>query len=69
MKNNVLLKIYLILSAGAILFAGLLHLFRLIYNAPVVIGTISVPMFLSYFGLAGSIGIVGLAVWLFRKNT
>jgi hypothetical protein len=63
-----LLKIYIVLSASAIFFAGLLHLFRLIYNAPVVIGTISVPMFLSYFGLAGSIGIIILAIWLFRKN-
>ena len=68
MKKNVLLKVYLILSASAILFAGLLHLFRLIYNVPVVIGTISIPMFLSYLGLAGSIGIVSLAIWLFRKN-
>ncbi len=67
MKNNLLMKVYIILSAGAICFAGLLHLFRLIYRTPVVVGTTTIPMFLSYFGLAGSIGIIILAVYLFRK--
>ncbi len=67
MKNSLLLKVYIILSASAITFAGLLHLFRLIFQAPVVVGATSVPMFLSYFGLAGSIGVIFLAIYLFRR--
>ena len=67
MKNNLLLKVYVIISAGIFLFVGLLHLLRLIYQTPVVVGSTSVPMFLSYFGLAGSIGIIILVLFLFRK--
>jgi hypothetical protein len=67
MKDSLLLKVYVVLSAGAILFAGTLHLLRLICQTPVVVGTTSVPMFLSYLGLAGAIGIMAMVLCLFRK--
>jgi hypothetical protein len=67
MKKSLLLKMYIIITAGIILFVGLLHLLRLMYQTPVVVGATSIPMFLSYFGLAGSIGIIILALYLFRK--
>lgn len=67
MKNDLLLKAYVILSFGAIVFAGSLHLLRLIYKTPVIVGTTSIPMFLSYFGLAGAVGVIVLAIFLFRK--
>jgi len=67
MKNNLLLKVYIIISGWVFFSVGLLHLLRLIYQTPVVVGTISIPMFLSYLGLAGSIGIIILALYLLRK--
>lgn len=67
MKKNLLFKVYFIITGGLFFSIGALHLLRLIYQTPVVIGTISVPLFLSYLGLGGSIGLIVLAVYLFQK--
>ncbi len=61
------MRIYILLSAGAILTAGVLHILRIRFQVPVVVGTTPIPMFLSYFGLAGSIGISVLGVYLIKK--
>ncbi len=68
MKNSLLLRVYIVVSALAILFAGCLHLLRVIFQASVVVGTTSIPMSLSYFGLAGSIGVITLAAYLLRNS-
>ena len=68
MNKYLLLRIYIILSASAILFAGLLHLFRLVFQVPVLVGSATVPMFLSYFGLAGCIGIMIVLASVLRKR-
>jgi hypothetical protein len=68
MKHNKLLRIYIILTGGAISSVGLLHLLRIIYQVPVVVGELSIPIFLSYLGLVASIGITTLAMWLFFRK-
>jgi hypothetical protein len=68
MKNNLLFKIYIILTGGAISSVGILHLLRIIYKVPVIIGTLSIPMFLSYLGLIASLGIIILALLLFFRK-
>lgn len=67
MKKNLLLKLYVIVSGGVFFLVGLLHLLRIVFQTPVVIGTISFPMVFSYGGLSASIGAVVLAVYLLRK--
>jgi len=62
MKNKILFRIYIILTGGAISSVGILHLLRIIYQVPLVVGTLTIPMFLSYFGLIASVGITVLAI-------
>ena len=63
------LKLYIALSGTVFLLVGLLHLFRLVYQWPITVGTADIPMLLSYTGLPGSIGACVLAIWLFRRSS
>jgi hypothetical protein len=65
MKNAFLFRIYIVLTGGAISSVGILHLLRLIFQVPVTVGTLSVPMVFSYFGLIASLGVTILAIYLF----
>lgn len=67
MGRNLLLKLYVIMSGGVFFLVGLLHLLRMIFQTPVVIGTTSIPMAFSYGGFTASIGAVVLVVYLLRK--
>jgi hypothetical protein len=62
------LKIYLVVTGGLFFSIGVLHLLRLVHGVPVTVGPTALPMFLSSFGLGGSVCLVVLAAWLlFRK--
>jgi hypothetical protein len=65
MKNALLFRIYVVLTGGAISSVGILHLLRLIFQVPVTVGTSSVPMVFSYFGLIASLGVTICAIYLF----
>jgi hypothetical protein len=68
MKNKMILKIYIAITGAIIFSVGILHLLRIIYNVPVAVGSLYIPMFLSYVGLIGSIGITILAMWLLSRK-
>ena len=68
MNSQSLLKLYLIVSGGVFLLVGVFHLFRLIYQWPIVVGTITIPFLLSYAGLPEAIVASLLAFWLVRKG-
>jgi hypothetical protein len=55
------------MTALAIIFAAvsLLHLFRLIYSLPVLIGNYSLPMWFSVCGFIGA-GILAILNWKCR---
>jgi hypothetical protein len=61
-------KLYLILSGTIFFLVGILHLLRLVYQWPVVVGTLVVPHELSYFGLPVATGCGLWAVWLLRRR-
>lgn len=63
MKGNLVLKLYLGISGAVFLLVGLFHLFRLIYDWPIVVGTSTIPHFLSYVGFPVA---TGYAIWAFR---
>jgi hypothetical protein len=67
MKGNLVLKLYLAISGTIFLFVGLLHLLRLIYHWPIVVGTSTIPQFLSYVGFPVATGYAVWAFWLLRK--
>jgi hypothetical protein len=69
MKSNMIMKIYIIFTGGIVFSVGVLHLLRIIYNVTVVVGSLSIPMFPSFIGLIGSIGITILAMWLMRRKS
>ena len=61
-------KLYLILSGAIFFLVGVLHLLRLVYHWPVVVGTTEIPHALSYFGFPAAIGCSLWAVWLLRRR-
>ncbi len=67
MKTNLVLKLYLVVSGAIFLLVGLLHLLRLIYHWPIVVGAFTVPQFLSYVGFPVATGYAMWAFWLLRK--
>jgi len=62
-------KLYLVISGAIFFLVGIFHLFRLVYNWPIVVGTKMVPYSLSYVGFPASIGYSVWACWLllFRR--
>jgi hypothetical protein len=68
MNTKTLLKLYLIISGGVFLLVGIFHLFRLIYQWPIVVGSLTIPFLLSYAGLPEAIVASLLAFWLLRKG-
>ncbi len=65
----ILLKVYLALSGTIFLLVGLLHLFRLINQWQITVGTSTVPHWLSFVGLPVSTGYFIWAIWLFRRSS
>ena len=61
-------KPYLIFSGAIFFIVGVLHLLRLVYHWPVVVGTLVVPHELSYFGLPVATGCGLWAVRLLRRR-
>jgi hypothetical protein len=57
-------KLYLILSGLIFLLVSGLHLLRLVYGWPIVIGPRTVPYALSYVGCPVSLGYAVWAAWL-----
>jgi len=68
MKTDLPLKLYLIVSGVVFLLVGLLHLFRLINSWPVIIGTMPIPMLLSYVGFPVATAYAIWAFWLLRRG-
>jgi hypothetical protein len=68
MNSQSLLKLYLIASGAVFLLVGVFHLFRLLYQWPIVVGSFTVPFLLSYAGLPEAIVASLLAFWLVRKG-
>ncbi len=60
-------KLYLILSGSIFLLVALLHLLRLIYHWPIVVGTWTPPYSISYGGFLVALGLSLWAYWLARK--
>jgi hypothetical protein len=67
MNRQTLLKLYLAVSGAVFLLVGVFHLFRLIYQWPIVVGSMTIPFLLSYAGLPEAIFASLLAFWLVRK--
>ena len=61
-------KLYLILSGAIFFLVGVLHLLRLVYHWPVVVGTTEIPHELSYVGFPTAIGYSLWVVWLLRRR-
>jgi hypothetical protein len=57
-------KLYLILSGVIFFLVGVLHLFRLLYGWPIVVGPRTIPYALSYVGCPVSFGYSVWAAWL-----
>ena len=68
MNSQSLLKLYIAVSGTVFLLVGVFHLFRIIYQWPIVVGTMTVPFLLSYAGLPEAIIASVLAFWLLRKQ-
>ena len=62
MKGSVSLKLYLLLSGSIFFLVGVLHLLRLVYHWPLVLGTYPVPHALSFIGFPVA---TGYAIWAF----
>jgi hypothetical protein len=67
MKHGRLLKAYIIVTMGAVSLAGSIHLLRIAFHVPIIIGNYSVPLGLSCAGFAACIGVMTVAVYLFRQ--
>ena len=61
------LRVYLVLSGTIFLLVATLHLLRLVYQWPIVVGAWTVPLWVSYVGLPVASGYCVWAYWLFRK--
>ncbi len=68
MNSQSLLKLYIAVSGVVFLLVGIFHLFRIICQWPIVVGTMTVPFLLSYAGLPEAIIASALAFWLLRKG-
>lgn len=64
-----LLKLYLTISGAIFLLVAVFHLFRLFNQWQIIVGTTTVPQFLSYIGLPASTGYCLWAIWLFRWSS
>jgi len=62
-------KLYLILSGAIFLLVAVLHLCRLIYHWPIVVGPRTIPFVLSYVGLPVSAAYWAWAIWLLFRDT
>ncbi len=60
-------RLYLILSGTIFLLVALLHLLRLVYHWPIVVGTWVPPYWVSYGGFPVASGFSLWAYWLARK--
>lgn len=54
-------SLYLVLSGAVFLLVAAFHLFRLICCWPIVVGTWTIPLWLSYFGLPAASAYCALA--------
>jgi len=61
-------KVYLVLSGTIFLLVGMLHLFRLLYAWPIVVGEWNVPQWVSYVGFPVASGYCAWAYWLCRRS-
>jgi hypothetical protein len=68
MDAKTLLRLYIGISGGVFLLVGIFHLFRLIYQWPIVVGSTTIPFLLSYAGLPEAVAASLLAFWLLRKG-
>jgi hypothetical protein len=57
-------KLYLIVSGFVFLLVAIFHLFRLVYEWPILVGPRVVPYWLSVIGFPVSLGYTTWAVWL-----
>ena len=53
-------KLYLVLSGLIFFLVSVLHLFRLVYHWPIVVGPWTIPYALSYVGCPGCTRVFGL---------
>jgi hypothetical protein len=60
-------KLYLILSGLIFFLVSVLHLLRLLYGWPIVVGPRTVPYALSYVGCPVSLGYSVWAAWLLGR--
>ena len=60
------LKWYLALSAVVFFLVGMMHLLRVIYQAPITFGSTAIPMWLSYGGCPGALILCIWAICSFR---
>ena len=68
MNNEFLEKAFILISGSIFLLVAVFHLFRLLFQWPIIVGTIEIPFLLSYMGFPASMTFTILALWLFRKN-
>ncbi len=68
MKRDLALKLYLVVSGAVFLLVAVFHLFRLLHGWPILVGSASIPLALSYVGLPASTGYTVWAVWLLRRR-
>jgi hypothetical protein len=61
-------KLYFVISGSVFLFVGTLHLLRLMYHWPVVVGPWTMPESLSYFGFPIATGYAVWAFWLLWRE-
>jgi hypothetical protein len=60
--------LYLIISGAVFFLVGVLHLFRLVYHWPIVVGTRTIPYSLSCVGFPVSAGYAVWAFWLLSRT-
>ncbi len=60
-------RAYLILSGGIFFLVAMLHLFRLIYGWPLVLGPWTAPYWASFMGCPVAAAYSAWAGWLCRK--
>ena len=67
MNHKMSNKLYVIISGTIFFLVAMLHLLRLIYHWPIVVGTWTVPHWVSYVGFPAASGYCVWAYWLVRK--
>lgn len=63
------LRLYLIVSGFAFLMVSILHLCRLLFQLPITVGTVVIPLWLSYSGFPVALGYALWAAWLLLSKT